>query len=70
MVMGTEVDTAMVVVLEVESAESASAGSDDGGGDGFAPLAAVVPWVFELGSLVVVVGLSGEEGEVDVVVGV
>jgi len=71
MVMGTEVDTAMVVVLEeVSAAAVASDDEDDDVEDVLTPLAVVVAWLFELDSLVVVEGLSGEEGEVEVVLGV
>ena len=66
-VIGTDVDTAIVVILEEVSASAESLE----GSEVVLASPVVVEWGFELlGLLVVVVGLSGEEGDVDVVVGV
>jgi hypothetical protein len=64
-VIGTDVDTAIVVFLEEVSA---SADSLEGSEVVLASL--VVVGLELLGLLVVVVGLSGEEGDEDVVVGI
>jgi hypothetical protein len=70
MVIGMEVETAIVVDLEGEESEEEESEEEEFGEEvGLLELS--VGWVLEFGLLVVVVGLSGEEGEFDfVIVGV
>ena len=65
-VMGTDVDIAILLDLEGEE----DAGEPGDGSEGVLALLETVGWVFELGLFVAAAGLSGEEGEVDFIVGV